>query len=124
MQQPLHVVLLQSDLGVTESLIAPLRNFFLSVRAARSYCDLRADLAEHGTDVAILDLEMASLSDVAGLSHDFPGICIVCNHRLADEEMWTATLNAGAADCCPSHDTRGIVRAALLPAPPGHSLAA
>ena len=35
----------------------------------------------------------------------------MCNHRLADEEMWTATLNAGAADCRPSQDARGIVRA-------------
>ena len=56
---------------------------------------------------------MASLSEVARLCHDFPAISIVCNHRLADEEMWAATLNAGAADCCPSHDTRDIVRAAL-----------
>jgi DNA-binding NarL/FixJ family response regulator len=124
MQQPLRVVLLQSDLGVTQSLIAPLRNFFLSVRAARSCHDLRAELAESGTEVAILDLEMASLSEVARLCHDFPAISIVCNHRLADEEMWAATLNAGAADCCPSHDTRDIVRAALRHAPPAHSLAA
>ncbi len=124
MQQPRNVVLLQSDLGVTQSLIAPLYNFFGSVRAARSYCDLRANLVEHGADVAILDLEMASISEVGRLSHDFPGICIVCNHRLADEEMWTATLGAGAADCCPSHDTRGIVRASLCHAPPTHSLAA
>src|ERR1700686_2612798 len=124
MQQPLHVVLLQSDLGVTQSLIASLCNFFCSVRAARSYRDLRADLAEPGADVAILDLEMASISEVARLSHDFPGICIVCNHRLADEEMWTATLNAGAADCCPSHDPLAMVRAVFRHAPPGHSLAA
>ena len=124
MQQPRNVVLLQSDLGVTQSLIAPLYNFFSSVRAARSYCDLRADLAEHGADVAILDLELTSISEVGRLSDDFPGICIVCNHRLADEEMWTATLSAGAADCCPSHDTRGIVRAALCHAPPTYSLAA
>ena len=124
MQQPRHVVLLQSDRGVTESLLAPLCNSFRSVRAARSYPDLRADLAEHGAHVAILDLEMASLSELARLSHDFPGICIVCNHRLADEQMWTATLNAGAADCCPSHDARGIVRAALRHAPSRHLLAA
>ena len=124
MQQPRNLVLLQSDLGVTQSLIALLCSSFRSVRAARSYCDLQADLSEHGADVVILDLEMASISEVGRLSRDFPGISIVCNHRLADEEMWTATLNAGAADCCPSHDTRGMVRAALGHAPPAHFLTA
>jgi hypothetical protein len=37
----------------------------------------------------------------------------VCTHRLADEKMWTTAMDAGAADVCPSFDTRSIVTAAL-----------
>jgi DNA-binding NarL/FixJ family response regulator len=102
---------------MAQFLIAPLCNFFRSVREARSFSDLRASVAKHRVEVVILDLEMASIPDVEGLCHDFPGIHIVCNHRVADEGMWAAILNAGAADCYPSHDTRGILTAALRNAP-------
>jgi hypothetical protein len=58
-------------------------------------------------------MEAASISDVEHLSREFPKARIICTHRLADDNMWTAALNAGAADICPPSDTRGIVRAAL-----------
>jgi hypothetical protein len=60
---------------------------------------------------------MACLSEVECLHRDFAGTCIVCTHRLADEEMWTAALSAGATDVCPSFDTRSIVTAALRSSP-------
>lgn len=108
-----HVVLLQSDSGVAQSLVSALTNRFDSVHLARSLSELRNSIARHRARVAILDLEQASLSDVKSLSGDFPGASIVCTHRCADEEMWTAALNAGASDVYPSWDTGGIVRAAL-----------
>jgi hypothetical protein len=58
-------------------------------------------------------MEAASLSEVAQLSREFPKARIVCTHRLADEEMWTAALSAGAVDVCPSSDMQGIVSAVL-----------
>jgi hypothetical protein len=109
----LHVVLLQSDPGVAESPVSALSNRFDSVHLTRSLSELRASITRHRVRVAILDLEKASLSDVKNLCGDFPGACIVCTHRCADEEMWTAALNAGASDVCPSSDTSGIVRAAM-----------
>jgi hypothetical protein len=111
--QSLHVVLLQSDAEVAQSLVSALSNRFDSVQLARSLDELRTSIARHRARVAILDLEKASLSDVKSLCGDFPGACIVCTHRCADEEMWTAALNAGASDVCPSSDTSGIMRAAL-----------
>jgi DNA-binding NarL/FixJ family response regulator len=111
--QPLNVVLLQSDPGAVKSLVASLDKSFRSVRQAPSLSDLRNYLAEHPGGIVILDMEIASVFDVRHLSHDFPNARIICNHRLADEEMWTAALNAGAADCCPSNDTPGILRTAL-----------
>ena len=109
----LHVVLLQSDSGVAQSLVSALTNRFDSVHLARSLSELRSGITRHRAGVAILDLEQASLSDLKSLSSDFPGAFIVCTHRCADEEMWAAALNAGAFDVYPSSDTSGIVRAAL-----------
>jgi DNA-binding NtrC family response regulator len=122
--QPLSVVLLQSDSRIAQSLVASLCNSFHSVHAAQSVIEVRASLAKHRAAVAIVDMEIASVSDVEHLSQDFPGVCIVCTHRLADEEKWTAALNAGAADVCDSYDTRGIVTTALRNVSLGRSAAA
>jgi DNA-binding NarL/FixJ family response regulator len=110
--QPLNVVLLQNDSGVAQALVSALASS-ASVRQVKSLGELRHSIAKHVTGVAILDMEAASMSDVEHLSREFPKARIVCTHRLADDNMWTAALNAGAADVCPPSDTRGIVRAAL-----------
>jgi DNA-binding NtrC family response regulator len=111
--QPLNVILLQSDSGVAQSLVSALASSSASVRQVESLGELRNIIEKHVSGIAILDMESASISDVEHLSRDFPKARIVCTHRLADEDMWTAALNAGAADVCPPTDTRGIVRAAL-----------
>jgi DNA-binding NarL/FixJ family response regulator len=111
--QPLNVVLLQGDPGMVQSLLASLHKSFRTVRQAPCLSDLRSYLAEHPGGIAIMDMEIVTTFDVAHLSHDFPEARIVCNHRLADEEMWTAALSAGAVDFCTSQDTPGILRAAL-----------
>jgi DNA-binding NtrC family response regulator len=111
--QPLNVVLLQSDSRVAQFLVSALANTFSSIRQVESLSELRNSIAKHRAGIAILDMEAASFSDVQHLSREFPAACIVCTHRLADEDMWTAALNAGAADVCPPSDTRGILRTAL-----------
>jgi DNA-binding NtrC family response regulator len=111
--QPLNVVLLQGDSGIAQSLVSALANTFGSVRQVQSLGDVRTSIAKHRAGIAILDMEAASMADVECLSREFPQACIVCTHRLADEDMWTAAVNAGAADVCPPSDTRGILRAAL-----------
>ena len=122
--QPLSVVLLQSDSRVAQSLVSALANTFSSVRQVQSLRELRTTIAKHRAGIAILDMETVSISDVEHLSREFPKACIVCTHRLADEDMWTAAVNAGAADVCPPSDTRGIVRTALRNASITNSAAA
>ena len=122
--QPLNVVLLQSDAGVAQSLVSALSHSFRSIQQVHSLGDLRTSIAKQRAGIAILDMETASRSDVEHLAREFPGACIVCTHRCADEEMWAAGLNAGAVDVCPSSDTRGILRAALGSASASHSAAA
>ncbi len=111
--QPLDVVLLQGDSGISQNLIASLTTSARHVHLARSSEELRRSIVSNHAGAVILDLELSSLSDVEHLSREFPEVSIVCNHRIADEQMWAATLNAGAADCCPSSDTKGIARAAM-----------
>jgi DNA-binding NtrC family response regulator len=111
--QPLNIVLLQSDSGVAKALVSALSVSANSVREVNSLGELRKSIAKNRAGVAILDMEKTSLSEVQCLAHEFPGACIVCTHRCADEELWAAALNAGAADVCPAYDTQAIVRAAL-----------
>lgn len=122
--QPLNIVLLQSDSGVARSLVSVLSDSFHSIHLVSSVGDLRTSIAKKRASVAILDMEKASLSDVRHLSREFPGASIVCTHRLADEEMWAAALNAGAADVCPSTDTQAILQAALRNSPMSRPAAA
>jgi DNA-binding NarL/FixJ family response regulator len=111
--QHTNVVLLQSDPSVAQTLVASLSNSFHGVLMTRSMDELRRTTAKHRPFAIIVDLETATLDDVESLKREFEGIRIVCNHRVADEEMWTRTLTAGADDCCPSSDMRGILFAAV-----------
>ncbi|HUJ95442.1 MAG TPA: hypothetical protein VLW84_09280 [Terriglobales bacterium] len=105
------IVLFHSDSSLAHFLMASLRNSFRSIRVVQSMDDLRATVASSHAGVVILDMEVASLSEVEHLTNDFPGLHIVCIHRLADEEMWTAALNAGAEDVCSSTSPGSILAA-------------
>jgi DNA-binding NarL/FixJ family response regulator len=118
------VVLLQVDPVVAQSLTASLLSSFRSVHAVRTMEELRGSILKHRAKVVILDMEMASLPQVERLSHEFPGLSVVCTHRLADEEMWTAALSAGASDICPTYDTHSILSAAVRNASRAQSAAA
>ena len=120
----LSVALLQSDSRIVRALAASLCHHFQTIRAASSIEHLREIVVRHRSELVIVDLEMASMSEIARLHRDFTGVCIVCTHRLADEEIWTAAMNAGASDLCPTFDTRTIVDAALRSESMGGSIAA
>ena len=121
--QPTNVILLQSDPNIAQTLAASLSNSFHRVHVAQSLDDLRHAAAKHRPFAIIVDLETASIGDVESLKQEFRDIRIVCNHRVADEEMWTLSLNVGADDCCPSSDMRGILFAAVREAA-GRAIAA
>jgi DNA-binding NarL/FixJ family response regulator len=117
MKKLLTVAILQSDSRTVRSLASSLCHHFHAIHAARSMEELREAIAKHRPEVAILDVEMVPLSEIERLHREFTGVCIVATHRLADEEMWTAALAAGAADVCSSRDTPSIVNSALRYAP-------
>lgn len=108
-----NVVLLQSDPNIAKTLAAMLSNSFKQVHVARSVDELRNTAVKHRPTAIVLDLESASLAEVEVLKKEFTGVRVICNHRVADEEMWTRTLSVGADDCCPSSDMRGILSSAM-----------
>jgi DNA-binding NarL/FixJ family response regulator len=109
----LSVVVLQKDPAIAQSLAAGLRSLFQSVHVAGSDRELRDLVAQNLPEVAVLDVEGLQFSDVEKLHQDFPSLSILCTHRVPDEEMWMAALEAGAVDVCPSYDVEAILASIL-----------
>jgi DNA-binding NarL/FixJ family response regulator len=110
--KPLTVVVAQSDPLAAQVLAASLQNHFKAVHLARDFEEIRSSVPKHRADLLVIDLELASLPEVEQLRRDLPATAVVCTHRLADEELWTRALAAGAVDCCHTSDVRSIVLAA------------
>jgi DNA-binding response OmpR family regulator len=111
--QHTNVVLLQSDPKIAQTLAALLADSFHRVHVAKSVQELHRAAAKHHPNAIVLDLESAPLTEIEALKKEFEEVRVICNHRVADEEMWTQTLSVGADDCCPSSDMRGILSAAM-----------
>lgn len=122
--QPLNVVVLQSQAEVAQNVQTSLQNHFNFIYLARNLGEAKAAIPKYRAQVVVLDLELVSRSEVEWLRREFPGICLVCTHRLANEEMWTEMVGAGASDLCFSADCRGILSAALRTTQASKSIAA
>lgn len=109
--KPLTVVVAQQDPKSAEALVASLNPHFRAVSVARSVDELRNAIPKNRADLAVVDLELASLPDIAQLHREFPHTVVVCTHRTPDEEMWPSVMDAGAADFCQTSDVRSIVMA-------------
>jgi DNA-binding NtrC family response regulator len=109
--QSLNVVVASRDTQAASQLVASLNTYFRNVSVARSLDEVRTAIPRHRAQLAILDLELASVEDVERLAREFNHTGIVCTHRIPDEEMWAAALAAGAIDCCQNADVASIVQA-------------
>jgi CheY-like chemotaxis protein len=109
----LSVVVLESDSGVARLLAGRLSSHFHSVQMTRSGEELRERVAKARPAVVILDMECSRLSDVRNLRQDFPTLPIVCTHRVPDEELWIAAMDAGASDVCAADDVQKVLTSAL-----------
>jgi DNA-binding NtrC family response regulator len=102
------VVVLEKDPRVARSLAGGLRPHF-SVHVIQSREELRERLVKHHPEAVVLNIEYWRLTDVESLHRDFPELPIVCTHRIPDEEMWMAALEAGASDVCPTGDVQNVL---------------
>ncbi|MFZ0318580.1 MAG: hypothetical protein WAL56_05590 [Candidatus Sulfotelmatobacter sp.] len=109
----LSVVVLETDPRVAQSLAGKLSSYFNAVHLTLSGEEMRERVAKNRPEAVVLDIENSHLTDVRGLHHDFPSLPIVCTHRLPDEELWVAALEAGASDVCPSDDVQNVLSAVL-----------
>jgi DNA-binding NarL/FixJ family response regulator len=109
--QSLRVVIANRDSQSAAQLAASLNTYFRNVSVVRSLEEVRHAIPRHRAQLAILDLELASVEDVERLVREFNHTSIVCTHRIPDEEMWAAALAAGAIDCCQNADVASIVQA-------------
>jgi DNA-binding response OmpR family regulator len=103
------VVLLEKDPKVAQYLAFGLRPHFHSVDVMESHDALRERVSANQPQALVLDIENWRLSDVENLHRDFPELPIVCTHRIPDEELWAAALEAGASDVCPDDDVESVL---------------
>jgi DNA-binding NtrC family response regulator len=101
----LAVVLYHNDPGTAQALVASLSQHFGPVNLVRNYQEVRSAIARQRADVLVLDLEAldresSRANAIRDLHREFPSLCIVAMHRLADDEVWTEAMNQGAADVC------------------------
>jgi len=109
---PLNLVVYQNDPRTAHALEVGLSQHFGSVKLANRYEEVRLAIQRNRADVLVLDLEASRSDEIRRLHHEFPTLCIVATHRLADEQLWTEALNQGAADVCePRNDD--VVRSVL-----------
>jgi DNA-binding response OmpR family regulator len=107
------VVVLETDPGVAKSLAGKLSSHFHAVHVTRSGDELRERVTKNRPEAVVLDMENSRLTDVSSLRHDFPLLPIVCTHRVPDEELWIAALEAGASDVCQSNDVQNVLTSVL-----------
>ncbi len=107
------VAVLERNPKVAQYLAGGLRTYFKVVYLINSREELREEMARDHPEALVLDIEDMRLSDVETLHHDFPELAIVCTHRIPDEELWMAALEAGASDVCPTDDVNSVLNSVL-----------
>jgi DNA-binding NarL/FixJ family response regulator len=107
------VVILQPEVRMARELSSNLLPHFDSVHVARTLQEFRDKVIRNRPRVVVLDIEGSQAEDVRELHHDFPGVPIICTHRLPDDEMWARVLDAGASDVCPTYDLAAVIMSVL-----------
>ena len=110
--EALSVVLYQNDPRTAQTLVVSLSQHFESVYLAASYAEICPAVAKNRAEALVLDLETSGPDAVGRLHKEFPRLCIVGTHRLADDKLWAEAMSLGASDICePRNDD--VVRSLL-----------
>ena len=109
--QHVSVVIAQKDPSFAQHLATSLQGRFRHVAVARSGAEVADAIVKHRAQAAIVDLELVASDELQHLCHDFGRTVVVATHRSPDEEMWMASMQLGATDCCHRADVDGMLRA-------------
>jgi DNA-binding response OmpR family regulator len=110
--ESLKVVVYHNDPRTAQALAVSLSQYFRTVQPARGYEEVRDAVERDHADVLILDLETSRSGEIGRLHREFPSLCIVGTHRLADETIWTEALDQGASDVCEPRENE-VVRSVM-----------
>ncbi len=101
-----------------EVLAVALHSYFDTVAVVHAPEHVQPALLKFRAAVAVVDLELVTLSALEALHRELPQVQFICTHRVPDDEMWTAALAAGAVDCLLTSDVHQIVTLAAQPPGP------
>jgi hypothetical protein len=115
--EPVSLVVYHTDPRTAQALVVSLSEYFGPVNLVRRYEELRSAIARHRASVLVLDLEAfdrknSHLNAIGDLHREFPSLCIVATHRLADDHVWTEAMNQGATDVCEPRNEE-VIRSVL-----------
>ena len=106
---PIYVVLARQDPAQSDSLVRSVQKQFLNLATVNSTEEIRNAIARTRAPLAVVDLEVVGLCQLGELCREFPATAFVCIHRLADDDLWSRSLAAGAVDCCFTSDLPRIL---------------
>jgi DNA-binding response OmpR family regulator len=109
--QNLSVVIAQKEASASQLLSHALMARVRHVVVVNSRAELNNAILKNRAQAAIVDLELMSRAQLRQLCKEFGNVAVVATHRLPDEEMWMASLEAGAVDCCHYKDVEALLRA-------------
>jgi hypothetical protein len=98
--EQLCVILYQNDPGTARNLASGLSQHFENVYLSSTYEEVSGMVARYRAEAVVLDLESADPHEVERLHQEFPGLCIIGTHRLADDKLWAQAMSLGASDIC------------------------
>jgi hypothetical protein len=110
--ESLCVVLFHNDPGCTQALATGLSQHFETVCTTRTYQEVRPAISKNHAGALVLDLEKSGPDEVGRLHKEFPCLCIIGTHRLADDKLWAETMSLGASDICEPRSV-DVVRSVL-----------
>ena len=109
--QKFPVFIAQADPKLGSEFAAKLQTHFRDIHVLKGLPELRGTLAQQKPYALIVDLELIGVEELREICRSCPETVVVSTHRVADEEMWMASLAAGAADCCGATDFVSLLRA-------------
>jgi DNA-binding NtrC family response regulator len=107
-----RVVLYQNDPDTAKNLAVSLSQHFNSVYMASKSEEVSPAVARHRAGAVVLDLEATDPGEVKRLHQEFPDLCIVGTHRLADDKLWAEAMSLGASDICEPRNS-DVIRSLL-----------
>jgi hypothetical protein len=110
--RPLTVIVAHPDIAAAATLAASLQPHFKCIFAIDGAEDMRDAIVRRRANLVIVDLDLMSLGEIAGMRREFPSACFVCTHREATEDMVASARAAGCEGCWRCSDVRSIVLAA------------